>query len=191
VTPFSVIVADCPWSYEDKLRMKGSVGVRRSADSHYEVMPLAEILGLRIPAADDSVLALWCPNALLHSHGYPTAKKWGFTPKQLFTWVKTAKSGQPRPGMGRMFRNATESAIIATRGSLPCLDHSQLNVDFHPWPGHSAKPDTLQERLELMFPRGPYLEMFARRQLLGWVCIGNEAPATRGEDINDSLARFL
>lgn len=188
---YSVIVADGPYSYEDKLRMGGTVGIKRSADSKYGVMPLEDIVALPVAgiAADDSVLALWVPNSLTFSHGFKILEAWGFTYKQTFTWVKTTNDrSRPRPGMGRMFRNATESALIGVRGKPKCLTHDQLNVAMDPWLGHSKKPDTLQLRLEKMFA-GPYCELFARRDLPGWVCSGNECPSTMGVDIRDWLAQ--
>jgi N6-adenosine-specific RNA methylase IME4 len=39
---------------------------------------------------------------------------------------------------------------------------------------HSAKPDLFMDLIEQMSP-GPYLEMFARRQRLGWDTWGNES----------------
>ena len=39
---------------------------------------------------------------------------------------------------------------------------------------HSAKPDAFIDIVEQVSP-GPYLEMFARRQRLGWDTWGNEA----------------
>ena len=185
---FSVIVADPAWSYEDKLRMGGTVGIRRSADSHYSVMPLDEIRALQIPAAEDSLLALWCPSTLLFTHGNPTVEAWGFKAKQLFHWIKTAKGETGLAfGMGRYFRNCSETAIIATRGRPKLLDMSQRNVALDPALPHSQKPETLQDRLEKMY-EGPYLELFARRERAGWYCVGNEAPDTVGQDIHDSLA---
>ena len=102
---FTVIVVDSPWAYENHLRGKKSKGIKRSADSHYDVMPLEDIMSLPVGdiAAENSVLALWVPNSLIFSHGFPTLEAWGFTYKQKFTWVKISKKGTPRPGMGRMF----------------------------------------------------------------------------------------
>ncbi len=40
--------------------------------------------------------------------------------------------------------------------------------------GHSAKPDAFADLIEQVSP-GPYLEMFARRQRLGWDTWGDEA----------------
>ena len=38
---------------------------------------------------------------------------------------------------------------------------------------HSAKPDAFYELVEQMH-EGPYLELFARRQRPGWLCIGSD-----------------
>lgn len=35
------------------------------------------------------------------------------------------------------------------------------------------------------------IEIFARRQRKGWVCIGNESPMTLGEDISTSIDKLL
>jgi N6-adenosine-specific RNA methylase IME4 len=39
---------------------------------------------------------------------------------------------------------------------------------------HSAKPEAFYDLVESVSP-GPYLELFARRQRLGWDTWGNEA----------------
>lgn len=195
VTKFAVIVADPPWQYEDPLggkkgmaRKPGSVGVRRSAESKYSVMKLPDIVGLapqvQDVAADASVLCLWCPNPLLETHGFPTMRAWGFEYKQLFTWVKTTKHGKLAFNMGRNFRNATQSALLGVRGKPKCLNRSQRNVSLDPATRHSEKPETIQDRLELMF-NGPYLELFARRERPRWTCVGDECPGTVGVDIRD------
>jgi N6-adenosine-specific RNA methylase IME4 len=187
---FPVIVADPPWSYEDKLRMGGTTGVKRSADSHYSVMHIDAIKSLVVPSADDAFLALWCPNTLLESHGLPTMKAWGFTYKGMYHWVKTAgdKSGLAF-GMGRYFRACSETALFGIKGKPKLLDMSQRNVEMAKALPHSAKPEGLQNSLEKMYA-GPYLEMFARRDRAGWYCVGNEAPDTMGEDIARSLMRL-
>lgn len=166
--------------------MGGTKGIRRSADSHYRVMPVGEIFSLPVGeiAAEDCVLACWCPATLLHSHGYLAVRAWGFTPKQLFTWVKTTKTGKVAFNMGRYFRNCAEFAIIATRGRPKLLDHGQRAVLLSPQLPHSAKPEGLQDSLERMY-EGPRLELFARRDRPGWTCVGDECPSTVGIDIQD------
>ena len=47
---------------------------------------------------------------------------------------------------------------------------------WYEWPRgkHSKKPEAFQDIVESVSP-GPYLELFARRQRLGWHTWGNEA----------------
>ena len=95
-------------------------------------------------------------------------------------------------GMGRLFRQTHELAIIGVRGKIynHLENKSQRSVHFHPATKHSVKPEYLQDRLDLMFPKGNRLEMFARRARKGWVCVGLESPQTMGEDIRDTLNRL-
>ncbi len=69
---------------------------------------------------------------------------------------------------------------------------SQRSVIFGVNEKHSKKPDSLQDKLELMFPdcAGHFLEMFARRDKPNWTCIGNQCPSSFGEDIRVSLERI-
>jgi N6-adenosine-specific RNA methylase IME4 len=80
--------------------------------------------------------------------------------------------------------------LIGTRGHPDIRDHSQRNVSLDLALAHSQKPETLQDRLEVMYP-GPYLELFARRERENWICIGNEAPLTMGQDIRDSIEDLI
>jgi N6-adenosine-specific RNA methylase IME4 len=47
---------------------------------------------------------------------------------------------------------------------------------WHRWPraGHSVKPDSFFDLVESVSP-GPYLELFARRERVGWHSWGNES----------------
>lgn len=96
-------------------------------------------------------------------------------------------------GMGRLARAAKESCLIGVRGSpyKHLMNRSQRDVFFGHADKHSEKPEEVQDILDRMFPAGKGLELFARRQRVGWTCIGNEAPTTMGEDIRDSVKRLL
>jgi len=61
-------------------------------------------------------------------------------------------------------------------------------VSFAPNLRHSAKPEDLQDSLDIMFPKGNKLELFARRIRKDWVCLGDEI--CNGEDIRVSLAKL-
>jgi N6-adenosine-specific RNA methylase IME4 len=120
---------------------------------------------------------------------------WGFAHKQIYTWVKLGKNEASLSldaaekaklafGMGRYFRGCSEHALIGTRGKVSkhIQARAERSVILHPALPHSQKPESLQTSLMRMLP-GPYLEMFARRQRAGWVCVGDECPTTIGQDI--------
>lgn len=187
---YHVVVADPPWSYEDKLRMGGTKGVRRSSDAHYRTLLIDDIVALPVKqlAADDSLLFLWVPNSLVN-YGMRTLEAWGFEQKQVYTWVKTASGGSGLAfGMGRRFRNCTEMALVGTRGRPRPADLAQRNCCLAPNLRHSQKPEAPQDSLERMYPGGPWLELFARRERSGWTCVGDECPGTLGIDIREWFA---
>lgn len=97
-------------------------------------------------------------------------------------------------GMGRLFRQTHELALIGVRGKIynHLENKSQRSVHFFPATKHSVKPEALQDMLEKMFPKTECnkLELFARRQKRGWFCIGNEVLMSRGEDIRKSLSKL-
>jgi N6-adenosine-specific RNA methylase IME4 len=95
-------------------------------------------------------------------------------------------------GMGRLFRQTHEIALVGVRGKIyDALENkSQRSVHFFPSTKHSTKPEAIQDMLDKMFPSGNKLELFARRVRPGWICAGNECPSTLGEDIRDSLNRL-
>jgi len=194
---YQIIVADPPWHFGDKLKkMKGSKV--RGAESQYPTMSLPDISNLNIAdIADQSgcLLALWVPSSMLQL-GLNVMSAWGFTLKQTFVWVKTKKDAQKketdlnkmtRIGMGRLFRQCHEIALIGTVGSVYSMldDKSQRSVSFDLNAGHSIKPETLQERLEIMFPQADKIELFGRRFRTDWTVLGNGVQP--GIDIKQSI----
>jgi N6-adenosine-specific RNA methylase IME4 len=211
----NIICADCPWPFSDKLTMSKT---KRGAKSQYKTMSIKDIKALPVKdiAADDAVLVLWCPSSLL-PEGLEVMKDWGFNFKQTHIWVKTKKpkikalvksipnildfhsfiefiNSFLNFGMGRLFRNTHEIALIGTRGKIYKYleDKSQRSVHLFPSMKHSKKPELLQDMLDKMFPSSTLkVEMFARRSRSGWICIGNEAPDTIDEDIRVSLNKLI
>lgn len=193
---FDIIVVDPPWCFSDGLK-KMKTSVKRSAQSQYSTLSLSEIKLLDIKSLANPqgcLLALWVPSSMLE-RGIETMHAWGFCLKQTFIWVKLKKNyalekdinKSTRFGMGRLFRQSHEIALIGTSGKsiYPKLkNNSQRSVSFDFNKGHSIKPEVLQERLEVMFPNSEKLEIFARRTRLGWECIGNDI---NGVDIKDSI----
>jgi N6-adenosine-specific RNA methylase IME4 len=181
---YTVVVADPPWQFQDKLTMSS---VKRGAEANYRgVLSLQDIMDLKVQdwTEDSALLALWVPSSML-ADGLKVMNAWGFEQKQIYTWCKTSSTGLAF-GMGRYFRGCTEHALIGTRGKVAkmVMSKSERGAECSPSLPHSVKPPTLQERLEKMLP-GPYLELFARRSREGWDCVGNEAPGYEGIDIRD------
>lgn len=194
-----LIVADPPWGFTDGLKaMKRPV--KRSAASHYRTMTATAVANIPVRSIVDPegcLLALWVPGSMIQD-GLNVMNAWGFHQKQVFVWVKLkkdhAKETDPnkstRVGMGHLFRQSHEIALIGTAGKTvyPLLEnHGQRSVAFDLNLGHSCKPDTLQRRLELMFPTANKVEMFARRSLPGWTCLGD---GVDGKDINDTITEY-
>lgn len=168
---YSTIVADPPWE-----QPKG--GPDRRADTHgvpstlpYPVMPLEEIKALPVEsfAAKDAHLYLWTTNFRLED-AYEVARAWGFKPSTLLTWCKVPKG----VGLGGTFSLSSEFILFARRGSLPSL--RRVERTWFTWPrgSHSRKPEAFLDLVETVSP-GPYLELFARRNRLGWHTWGNES----------------
>jgi len=86
----NLLVIDPPYPFADKLRHSS---VKRGSESQYKsVMSDKDILALDIKsiAADDSLLALWCPSAYLDL-GLQCVKNYGYRTVQSWIWVKTKK----------------------------------------------------------------------------------------------------
>lgn len=97
-------------------------------------------------------------------------------------------------GMGRLFRQTHEIALIGINNKniyKSLKNKSQRSVSLAPNLKHSAKPEFLQDSLDMMFPNVERkIELFSRRQRKGWYCLGNESPMTKGENIRDSLNKI-
>lgn len=94
-------------------------------------------------------------------------------------------------GMGRLFRQTHEIALVGINSKKIyklLKNKSQRSVSMAPNLKHSSKPDDMQISLEAMFPGTDKLELFARRHLAGWTCLGNEI--CNGEDIHVSLSKL-
>lgn len=175
------------------------------SDVRYGKLTMAELLDLPVldHVADDAHLYLWTTNAFLR-YAFTVAETWGFRPITVCTWVKTTEEpvlcqecrrvaheigvdpsevatslpvGTVRasPRSGYYFRGATEHCLFAVRGSQKLLTEEVLPTAWL-WPRlpHSVKPDAFYDLVERASP-GPYLELFARRNRLGWDTWGNEA----------------
>lgn len=172
--PYSTILADPPWQFQNRT---GKVAPEHRRLLRYPTMELNEVLELPVAklAAARSHLYLWVPNALL-PEGLKVMEAWGFTYKSNLVWYKIRKDGGPDGrGVGFYFRNVTEVLLFGVRGSMRTLQpgRTQVNLFSTRKREHSRKPDEVYGLIEACSP-GPYLELFARFPRPGWDQWGNE-----------------
>lgn len=169
---YRTIVADPPWHYS------GTTGVNRGANAGgrapvlpYPTMTVEEIAALPVPeiAAADCHLFLWTTQRYLRC-SFDVISAWGFTPSATLTWCKSPVGVGP----GGLFAITSEFVVYARRGHP--AHWRRFNTTWWSWPRgvHSQKPDGFIDEIERSVP-GPYVELFARRQRLGWDTWGNEA----------------
>lgn len=181
---YRTIVADPPWPVCGDsgalFRPWCGKGGRRARDTFfpYETQAMDWIASLAVSelAEDDAHLYLWVPAKLnREGAGLATARAWGFECVSEIVWAK------PNFGLGKFPRPQHEIILVCRRGSLSFAVNDAGSVQRwkQPYTGangkrHSSKPDGFLDLVERASP-GPYLELFARRQRLGWDTWGNEA----------------
>ena len=165
---YATIVADPPWRTQ---RPAGWHTTLEKIPLTYPTMSAEEIASLPVAtlAADDAHLYLWTINAYVES-AYAVVKAWRFRPVTLLTWCKKPHGIGP----GGTYAHTTEFIVLAKRGALAA--HRRVETTWWLWPrgAHSAKPEAFLDMVETVSP-GPYLELFARRNRLGWHTWGHEA----------------
>jgi len=170
---YRTIVADPPWHY-DRTGLTFRDATSGDFTGHplpYGTMSVEEIKALPVPdlAARDSHLYLWTTQRYLWD-AREIATEWGFASIKVLVWCK-------RPtgfSMGGTYGNASEFVLFCRRGSLKAMQ--RVPRDWWEWPRgpHSAKPEAFLDMVESVSP-GPYCELFARRDRLGWDTWGNES----------------
>jgi N6-adenosine-specific RNA methylase IME4 len=152
-------------------------GEGRSPQRHYRCSPLDELTQLPVAeiAATDCFLFLWVP---LRSVDLvkPLMQAWGFAfSGSAFTWAKQNKSGIGWfMGNGYGTRKGTEICWLGRRGIPQRKSKGVRELIVAPIREHSRKPDEVYQRVEALCA-GPYVELFARQQWPGWICVGNES----------------
>lgn len=166
---YSIIYADPPWKYNNKLR---------TVETHYNTMCIDDIKLLPVQSIceDNCVLFLWVTFPLLQE-GLDVIKSWGFEYKTVgFTWVKLNKRKSTYfVGVGSYTRSNTELCLLATKGkSLKRISHSVSQVVDTKIREHSRKPDVIRTNIVELFGDLPRIELFARQEFPGWDVWGNE-----------------
>jgi N6-adenosine-specific RNA methylase IME4 len=196
---YRTIVADPPW---DQGRTSNYNGTGYPAGPNYEpdapmplgrgtlpypTMSVEEIAALPVSdlALSDAHLYLWTTQRFLRS-SFEIAETWGFAPNSTLVWCKKPSGVR----LGGAFPATVEFVLFCRRGSLPMI--GTADKAWWEWPRrrgapvargqrrtqfHSAKPEAFLDIVEQVSP-GPYVELFARRDRLGWDTWGNESLGT-------------
>jgi len=175
---YRTVVADPPWPIA--MRMGAGGRRRRVTAVPYAVMDYTAIEALPVAslAAESALLFLWATRHVFREGiAVRVARAWGFEPIGEVVW------GLRNPGLGAgALVNDHEPVLIASRGGLspePVLRGLGVHLWRQPYAGrggkiHSAKPDGFLDLVEELAP-APRIELFARRQRLGWDTWGAEA----------------
>ena len=177
---YGIIYADPPWQYKENWG-NGQVG--------YETMKVKDICKLPVSdiSMDQSHLYLWVTNPFL-AEGLEVCKSWGFDYKTLITWIKTYKNGQPEMGMGYYFRGCTEHIIFGVKGKMKCKNKITRNMFYAiNSRNHSQKPNCVREMITKSSGDIPRIELFAREEIQGWDCWGNDTRKFNKPYIQDSF----
>lgn len=180
---YRTIVADPPWPHERTgLTFTGEDGEFTSHSVPYQTMTVAEIAELPVKGLAEadkwhvngerggSHLYLWTTQQFLWD-ARTVAKSWGFSVSAVLVWCKPPRGF----GMGGTFVSNVEFALFGRRGSPPAVA-KRVPTQWFQWPRgkHSEKPEAFFDLVETVSPE-PRLELFARRNRLGWDTWGNEA----------------
>ncbi len=194
-TKYRTIVADPPWDHSEGTGAKWKTGFgdtersleggKREYTIPYPTMSLEEIKALPVRELmnlSGTHLYLWVTNKYLRNV-WEVAEAWGFRGVRLIVWCKEPRGWNP----GGKWPSTCEFCLFAVDGLLTA--DGQAPSQWFVWPRrlgppvkagaarqtmHSAKPEAFLDEVEQVSP-GPYLELFARRQRLGWDTWGNEA----------------
>jgi len=170
---YRVFYADPPWYYGNSGVINESDNYGR-ANRHYPSMTIAELCAMGSDVMDASeknaVLFMWVTSPLLEEC-FPVIRAWGFKYKSSFIWDKVAHNFAHYNSMRH------ELLLVCTRGS--CLpDHDKLLdsvISIEKSRKHSEKPKEFRELVDLLYPHGSRIELFAREAVPNWDSWGNEA----------------
>ena len=186
---YKIIYADPPWSYNKYSNSKKNISDKVRV-TPYDPMPLEDIKNMPVPliADDDCVLFMWVTFPCLEM-GLEVIKAWGFKYKTVgFNWLKKNKRGIGWfMGFGHYTRSNGEICLLATKGKgSKVLKKNMSQVVVTPLTVHSEKPSIVMKKIVDLYGDESRIELFARKQISGWDCWGNDLSLDQG-----SLEQFL
>ena len=165
---YRCIVVDPPWPMRKIERDQ-----RPNQNEHldYPVMPLEQIVGMDLPAADESHLYLWTTQRFIWA-AKEMLENWGFSYLAVMVWHK-AGGFQP---FGLPQYNC-EFVLIGRKGGLEFDSTKNFPLCFEaPRREHSRKPDIFYDLVKRVSPE-PRIDMFSREPREGFAQHGAEVNA--------------
>jgi N6-adenosine-specific RNA methylase IME4 len=138
---FGVVYADPEW------------GGGPDSDGAYSAERLA---ALKIPAAKDSILYLWCPPSRV-ADAVDVIRSWGFKYQSQIAWLTNAERKNCR-----YVREIHEVLMVARRGDIGAPHERDRPFSFYATDG--VHKDAIRKYLEKMYPRGDRLGVFAEKR---------------------------
>ena len=169
---YSIIYMDPPWSYNEKVHLKGNV--HSSAEHHYPTMGIKDLKRMNIGAiaARDCIILMWVTGPQMDV-AIDLINHWNFEFKDVvFCWDKILIN----PGSYTLTSFEFVLAAKNQFGKIP-TPRGRYNIKQRYTEArgkHSAKPQQIACYIEEMFPHSKKIELFARRKREGWTCWGNE-----------------
>lgn len=108
--------------------------------------------------------------------GLDVIRAWGFKYKTCaFCWVKqNPKNDGIYSGLGHWTNGNAELCLLATKGHPKRIAKNVKQIVIARRGRHSAKPAEVRERIVQLLGDMPRIELFAREQVEGWDCWGDE-----------------
>jgi N6-adenosine-specific RNA methylase IME4 len=167
---YDVIVIDPPWDFENY----SAAGTRKGADSHYDVMALADIKALPVGhlARQDAILLLWSTGAML-PQALEVLDAWGAKYLSQIVWRKVTKNSKVRVGTGYRVRTCHEPVLLASFGGRQ--RHKAFPSIFDGLAReHSRKPDEFYWMVAERTPDQDRCDLFSRETRPGFDGWGRE-----------------
>ena len=187
---YDIIYADPPWDYGGKMQYDKSsmkdfnVGFEKNvfisaANFKYPTLTLEELKELNIISisADDCILFMWTTGPQFEN-SIELGKAWGFEYKTVaFVWDKQIHN------LGHYTLSQTEFVLAFKKGRFPSPRGARnirqlLSIRRSE---HSEKPEQVIDGITRMFPQQKKIELFARKNFIGWDNWGLEIPDKKFE----------
>lgn len=185
---YDVIYADPPWDYGGKMQYdktcikSHNIGFEKdifisAAQFKYPTLKLDDLKKLPVHsiAADDCILFMWTTGPQF-ANSIELGESWGFEYKTVaFVWDKQIHNP------GRYTLSQTEFVIVFKKGRFPAFRGARnirqlVSVRRGK---HSEKPEQVIDGITRMFPTQRKIELFARKNYIGWDNWGLEIPDSK------------